>query len=89
MITRSKKYAEYIKEHPSYAMMEQTFYEFPNGYGASVIHGEYSYGLEAAVIRWHNNTWEFDYNTRVAHGVMRYIDDLDEVLEQIYNLYSL
>lgn len=86
MITRSEKYARYIKEHPSYAIMEQTFYEFPNGYGASVIHGDYTYGLEAAVIRWNNNTWEFDYNTIVAHGVMGYIEDLDEVLEQIYNL---
>ena len=86
MITRSEKYAEYIKEHPSYTIVERTFYEFPNGYGASVIHGDYTYGLEAAVIRWSDNTWDFDYSTRVTHDVIGYIDDLDEVLEQIYKL---
>lgn len=86
MITKSSKYADYIKEHPSHALSEQTFYKFPNGYGASVVHGEFTYGLEAAVIRWHDDDWVIDSSTPITNDVVGYIDDLDAVLEDIYNL---
>lgn len=40
----------------------QALWRFPNGYGASVIKGEGSYGVELAVIRWQDqgDGWEFD-----------------------------
>ena len=88
MITKSNKYAEYIKEHPSHVLREQTFYRFPNGYGASVVHGEFTYGLEVAVIKWSedDDTWDIDYSTPVTSDVVGYIDDLDAVLGEIYEL---
>ena len=88
MITKSNKYADYTKEYPSYSTAEQTFYEFPNGYGASVIYGEHTYGLELALIKWDKDdgTWDIDYSTSVTSDVIGYIEDLDAVLEEIYNL---
>lgn len=88
MITKSNKYADYIKEHPIQLTVEQTLYEFPNGYGANVIYGEHTFGLEVAVIKWNedDDTWDIDYSTPVTSDVISYIDDLDAVLEEIYNL---
>ena len=94
MVTKSDKYADYIKDHPSYSTVEQTFYKFPNGYGASVIHGTSvifgisTYGLELAVIRWNKDggDWVFDYTTPITDDVVGHIEDLDLVLEEIYNL---
>lgn len=89
MITRSEKYAKYIKEHPSHALAEQTFYEFPNGYGASVVHGEFTYGLEAAVLQWHDDDWVIDASTPITNDVVKFIDNLDAVLEDIYITYRV
>lgn len=94
MITKSDKYADYIKDHPSYSTVEQTFYEFPNGYGASVIYGTSfifgisTYGLEVAVIKWDKDSddWEIDYTTPTTSSVIGHIEELDLVLGEIYRL---
>ena len=88
MITKSDKYADYIKDHPSYSTVEQTFYEFPNGYGASVIFGISTYGLEVAVIKWDKDSddWQIDYTTPITDDVVGYVEDLDLVLGEIYDL---
>ena len=94
MITKSNKYAGYIKDHPSYSTVEQTFYKFPNGYGASVIHGTSvifgvsTYGLELAVLKWDKDggDWEIDYTTPITDDVVGYVDDLDLVLGEIFDL---
>ena len=94
MITKSDKYADYIKDHPSYSTAEQTFYKFPNGYGASVIFGSSvifgisTYGLEVAVIKWDKDGggWEIDYTTPITDDVVGYVDDLDLILGEIYDL---
>lgn len=88
MITKSDKYASYIKDYPSYSTAEQTFYEFPNGYSASVIYGPFTYGLEVAVLKWNedDDTWDIDYSTPVTSNVIGDIDDLDVVLGEIYEL---
>lgn len=88
MITKSNKYADYIKEHPIQLTVEQTLYEFPNGYGANVIYGEYTFGLEVAVIKWNknDNTWDIDYSTRVTNDVISHVEELDLFLDKIYDL---
>lgn len=89
-ITYSEKYSSYIDNNIiSYSTAEQTFYRFPNGYGASVIYGRFSYGLEVAVIRFIPQTevdWEMDYDTPLTDDVIGYVEDLDEVLESIKKL---
>lgn len=88
MITKSNKYASYIKDYPRQLTVEQTFYKFPNGYGANVIYGEYTFGLEVAVIKWNENddTWDIDYSTPVTNDVISHIEELDLVLDEIYDL---
>lgn len=89
MFTKSKKYAEYIKEHNEGSYASHTTYKFPNGYGAIVIHGAFTSELEATVIRWRDDHWSTDYSTPITNdviGYIGYIDDLDAVLEEIYNL---
>lgn len=90
MITKSDKYASCIKDYPSYSTAEQTFYEFPNGYGASVIYGGYTYGLEVAVIKWDKDdgTWDIDYSTPITDDVIGHVEELDLVLGKIYSLSS-
>lgn len=88
MITASEKYKDYIKYEaspPIYGVDEQTVYEFENGYGASVIYGEKTYGLEAAVFYWDVYDMEMDYSTELIDGVIGHVDDLDQVLEDIKN----
>lgn len=88
MITRSNKYAGYIKDYPSYSTAEQTFYEFPNGFGASVVYGPFTYGLEVAVIKWDKDdgTWDIDYSTPITDDVVGHVEELELVLGEIYNL---
>lgn len=94
MITKSDKFASYIKDYPSYSTAEQTFYEFPNGYGASVIHGTSvifgvsTYGLEVAVIKWDKDSddWQIDHTTPITDDVVGYVEELDLVLDDIYRL---
>lgn len=88
MITKTDKYDGYIKDYPSYSTAEQTFYKFPNGYGASVIYGKYTYGLEVAVIKWNENddSWDIDYSTPITNDVIRHVEELDLVLNKIYDL---
>lgn len=66
-------------------------YHFANGYGASVIHNKYSYGLELAVIKYNKETglWDLDYKSGITDDVIRYIngkEELEEILIRISNL---
>lgn len=63
----------------------QVIYKFPNGYGASVIHGLNSYGIEMAVLY----DGELTYNTPVTDDVIGHIESqerFDDLLKQIYEL---
>ena len=89
-ITYSEKYRSYIDNNIiSNSTAEQTFYRFPNGYGASVIYGKHTYGLEVAVIWFIPQTevdWKITYNTPLTDDVIGYVEDLDEVLKSIKEL---
>ena len=80
----SEKFKEYIfidEEHEIFKG-RMVRYRFPNGYGASVIEGEKSYGLELAVSEYGDTASEF------TDDVIGFIDDkeLDEILERISRL---
>ena len=67
----------------------QKIYAFPNGYGASVIKHEGSYGFdkdqwELAVLK----DDELCYSTDITSDVMGYLNDpqVDNILRQIANL---
>lgn len=57
-------------------------YQFSNGYHASVIHGEYSYGLELAIFK----DGEICYDTPITDDVVGYIkgaEELESLLKQV------
>ena len=95
MVTKSEKYADYIKDHLNHLTADQTFYAFPNGYGAIVIFGIHTYGFKVALIKWDkedgtwdkdDGTWGIDYTTPITDDVVGHIEDLDLVLGEIYDL---
>ena len=68
----------------------QKIYRFRNGYGASVICNDISYGheeglWELAVIKWNEDEWSLCYDTEITNDVIGYLneDEVDNVLQQI------
>lgn len=85
----SEKFKEYIfidGEHVIFGG-RMVRYRFPNGYGASVIEGEKSYGLELAVLEFSESEYG-DTASEFTDDVIGFIDDeeLDEILERISRL---
>lgn len=86
--TMSKKYEEYIYEQNFYLDGWQTKYRFENGYGASVINNNASYGLELGVLY----DGVLDYSTPITSDVVPHIKDeeeLDKLLKYIKELWEL
>lgn len=86
---------KYIVAERKSKQKTQHIYDFPNGYGASVIGWNYSNEknkYEIAVIRFlDDNNYYLVYDTPVADGVIVGVpfSDLDNYLEQIYKLPPL
>jgi hypothetical protein len=61
----------------------QRVYKFPNGYGASVVQGPYSYGgenglWELAITKFTSDdgsTWEICYKTPISNGVVGWLSE--------------
>lgn len=73
----------------------QKLYRFDNGYGASVVKNQCSYGgkkglWELAVIRWRNNDFDLVYDTPITDDVLGYLteEDVQKTLLQIQELES-
>ena len=87
----SEKFKEYIfidEEHEIFKG-RMVRYRFPNGYGASVIEGEDSYGLELAVLEFSESEYGcITMLTEITDDVIGFIEDeeLDEILERISRL---
>lgn len=77
----------------------QKIYRFANGYGASVIQSEFSYGgtegkWELAVVTFENekpNSFHITYQTPITSDVLGYLSqyDVDRYLEEINDLEPL
>jgi hypothetical protein len=69
----------------------QKVYQFPNGYGASVVCGPYTYGgrtglFELAVLRFKSaDKWGIVYDTPITNDVLGFLSDtaVDDVLDEI------
>lgn len=60
----------------------QYLHRFDNGYGASVIRNQYSYGgrsgrYELAVILWDGEDWDIAYDTHITDDVLGWLSDED------------
>lgn len=72
----------------------QKIYKFDNGYGASVIRGDYSYGgssglWELAVLKFDDDgDWSLNYSTDITDDVLGYLewDKVEETLKEIEKL---
>ena len=72
-----------------FGIFQRHEYHFQNGYGASVIHNEWSYGLELAVLEHNNETeeWNLTYDTKITDDVVGCISGKEE-LEKLLNEIS-
>ena len=82
---------EFTDHTDSFFMYPRHEYHFANGYGASVIHNKYSYGIELAVVKHNKKTgsWDLDYESGITDDVIGYIEGkegLEEILIKISNL---
>lgn len=87
--TYCDKYKDYIIEKKEDIVDYRTVYKFPNSYGASVIYGYYSQGLELAVIYFDGDTPHLSNDALFNNDVFGYIKDeaeLEKLLDQIKEL---
>ena len=86
--TYCDKYKDYITyKHETGDL--HTIYRFPNGYGASVIYGLFSQGLELAVLYFDGDTPHISTSTPITTDVVAHIKDeaeLEKLLDQIKEL---
>lgn len=88
--TYSEDFKDFITKELTTKGGYQTLYRFPNNYGASVIHHDYSYGLELAVTQYDDKgAFGLAYHTFITDDVIGNIEDektLNELLQSIKEL---
>ena len=86
--TYCEKYKGHIVNKIKENMGCRTVYKFPNSYGASVIYGKYSHGLELAVLYFDGDQPHIS-DALFNNDVFGYIKDeaeLEKLLDQIKEL---
>ena len=86
--TYCDKYKDYIIDRREEEQGYRTAYRFANNYGASVIYGRYSYGLELAVLYYDGDKPHIS-DALFNNDVFGYIKDeaeLEKLLDQIKEL---
>ena len=80
-----EQYEKYIDLTEDLFNGEKVCLKFENGYGASIIHHDYSYGLELAVV---GPNGKLDYTTDITGDVVGHLDQekLAETLRDIQKL---
>lgn len=74
-----------FEKHPVALLDLQAFYQFPNGYGVSVINGDYAYcdngTYEVAIMK----NGEVCCDTPLTDDVLRYQtpEEIDEILKEV------
>lgn len=94
MITLIKGFEQYVHEKDHGQWEDQTLYKFNNGYGASIIFHEGSYGfeegkMELAVLEWTSEkNWSLTYDTSITDDVMGYLtlEEASDILKKIQEL---
>ena len=71
----------------------QKQYKFKNGFGASVVQHDHSYGneqglWELAVLKWVGDRYTLDYSTEITDDVIGYLTEaeVEEILVEIKGL---
>lgn len=67
----------------------QTIITFPNGYGISFVEHSFSYGLEAAIIKYRDeDDWDLCYDSGITDDVIGYMgeDDIVPLCEKVSKL---
>lgn len=74
----------------------QVIYKFDNGFGASVVQHNFSYGSEdglseLAVLKFNGDEWGLTYDTEITDDVIGYLteDDVQELLTRIEKLENV
>jgi len=83
-----------MSDKQNYSDKVQYLFKFPNGYGASVVQGQHTYGgkeglWELAVLKYSKDgKWELDYTTLVTDDVVGNLTDeeVEGYLEDIRGL---
>ncbi len=74
----------------------QVIHKFENGFGASVVQHEFSYGSEdglseLAVLKFNGDDWDLIYDTEITDDVIGYLteEDVQELLVRIEKLENV
>lgn len=75
---------------PGYGTLMQAVFKFDNGYGASVIHGRGTYGVELAVLIFDaDGSYDLTHDTPVTGDVIGWIEDEAELLGLLREIQRL
>lgn len=67
---------------------KQIVIKFSNGYGASVVDGQGSYGLELAVLVFDGNSYSLTYNTPITDDVLGHLTN-EELIKTLHDIKQL